>query len=410
MTGLRIVRNLLFLAALVLLVAPGCGSEDPLSAGDRFLSSGDTVNATRCYTQALHDGTDKAVIADRMKRVAIIEGRDQAHRDAAGELMRQGDYLAAVSALQKAREIDPLHPETRLQLARALVKLSRYEEARPLLDALRDENVRHPDVQLLLARCHYDRAEYGEAGEALRRVLQDAPNHDEARSFLSRIEEEKRRIGDRQELEARESFRRGVRALYAGNWARAAESFLFTLSCEPQLPRGSLPTENEIGESICEDYHLNALYSNLVFAYQRLGRMEEALGMLVALNELEGPDAAIHYKIGRIYEEQGYWKQSLHHLTLARNLQPELPGLRSALGLVHKKMGNYDESIREFRSALDTDPKNPVLHYNLAIMYKKIAQEKQALEELEKVRAMILPGTKFFYTVEEHLENLRAGR
>lgn len=410
MTGLRVVRNLIFLTALVLLVAPGCGSEDPLAAGDRFLTSGDTRNAVRCYTEALNSGTDKVVIADRMKRVAIIEHGDQAHQDAAAELMRQGDYLAAVTALQKAREIDPLNPETRLQLARALVKLSRFEEARPVLDSLQEEAIDHPDVKVLLALCHYDRAEYGEAAENLRTVLAQNPDNRDAHNLLSRIDEEKRVIGDRREIEAREAFRRGVRALYAGNWQRAAESFLFTLSSEPELPNGKLSPVAEVGETVLEEYSLTALYSNLVMAYQRMNRMEETLGMLIGLNELGSPSAGVHYKIGRIYEEQGFWKQSLEHLTEARNLSPELPGLRSALGLVYKKMGNYNDSIREFQSAIDIDPKNPVLHYNLAIMYKKMEDQKQATMELEKVRAMILPGTKFFYTVEEHLENLRAGR
>ena len=54
------------------------------------------------------------------------------------------------------------------------------------------------------------------------------------------------------------------------------------------------------------------------------------------------------------------------------------------------------------------NPENPVARYNLAIMYKKVEKTKEARQELEMLRSKLEPGTRFYYTVEEHLENLEA--
>ncbi len=406
MNVLKLTRNLLVLFAIVLLIAPGCKSSDLLEEGDRYLSMGNTTKAAEIYMQALKEGYDELVLSDRMKRIAIIDRKDSIHLKTAKNMMKNGDYLTAQMELNKALAIDSNNDNTKLLMARTHVKLSEFSAARLILDELSLASYDSSELNLLLAKCHYDRGDYHETKRYIQKSLTMQPDNKESKSFYNIVKNEATKIKELRQTESEEYFERGVRSLYSGSYKNAHE--FFTVSLSDNLPGETGVMENleDVGELIMEDYSLLSIYSNLVLVSSKLDKNEEVLAYLVAVNEIADPSPWIYYKMGKVYEKLGFWKQAHSRYSQAKTYGVNIPGLRPALGYVFKKMGRYSDSIAEFKNALDRDPKNPVLMYNLGIMYKKAQKTNMAKEQLARVKEIIKPGTKFYYTVEEHLANL----
>jgi tetratricopeptide (TPR) repeat protein len=264
------------------------------------------------------------------------------------------------------------------------------------------------DIYYLLARCYHERGSYIETRKYLNKALRTKTNHINSQKMLAQVDQEIIELNKCRKNEGLQEFEVGVRAFYAGNFQKAAEAFTASLAAKLPEATGKKEQFPLIADILMEEYSQLSLYSNLVLSWQKLNRQEEALGYLVAANEVLEPSPWIYFKIGKIYEKKGYWKQAGSRYMAARQLDPKLPGLSSALGFVYKKLGRYDLSVNEFEKEVSENPENPVARYNLAIMYKKVEKTKEARQELEMLRSKLEPGTRFYYTVEEHLENLEA--
>jgi tetratricopeptide (TPR) repeat protein len=245
-----------------------------------------------------------------------------------------------------------------------------------------------------------------ETREFLKKAIKLNGDYTIANNFLEEINNEISQINNMEKKEAEIYFNDGIRAIYAGNYKKAYEKF--TVSLAEYMPEkdGEMEDFQEVGELIMDEYSLISLYSNLILTAKKLDKFEDVLSYLVTINEISGPSAEIYYKIGKVYESKKYWQQANDRYKKALSMNSNISGLRSSLGYVYKKLGKYDDSVNQFEKALKKEPRNPVIMYNLGIMYKKIEKLNEAKEKLAKVKTFLKPGTKFYYTVEEHLSNL----
>ena len=101
----------------------------------------ETLDPTREYRQAKEAAEDTPTVHNRMR-----------HAAAAGELGKWDEAEAVYRAA--AQGVHAEDPALAYGLARALVELGRYAEARPLLEKLEAEHPRTPQTALQLARAY----------------------------------------------------------------------------------------------------------------------------------------------------------------------------------------------------------------------------------------------------------------
>ncbi|MGC9455437.1 MAG: DNA-directed RNA polymerase subunit alpha C-terminal domain-containing protein [Phycisphaerae bacterium] len=102
-----------------------------------------------------------------------------------------GDGASATEAYQKAREIDPDHPEATFRLAYYYDLHGEDEPARELYEACVSSPPVHANALLNLSVIYEDAGRYDDAVRCLRRILSVNPQHARARLFLRDAEASK---------------------------------------------------------------------------------------------------------------------------------------------------------------------------------------------------------------------------
>ena len=130
--------------------------------------------------------------------------------------LRSGKPEQAVALLQRARQADPANDNVKIELARILAALSRFEEAADVLNDLSADGKRDPEAVALTARLEFARVAAGAppAAELEERIASD-PRDSEARYQL------------------------GVRRLLAGDYETALDQLLEILRRDRRFRDGA---------------------------------------------------------------------------------------------------------------------------------------------------------------------------
>jgi tetratricopeptide (TPR) repeat protein len=142
----------------------------------------------------------------------------------AGRLYRAyGDDHAAKDHWARAAELDPLNPDSRIELARLYEQEGRPRDALNALLPLRETRSQNVSLWMHLGRLHAAFDELDEAEEALRRVVELAPQRSLGYAALAQVHLQ----ANHKAAEAAEFARQAVR-----RESTAANYFLLSTACE----------------------------------------------------------------------------------------------------------------------------------------------------------------------------------
>jgi tetratricopeptide (TPR) repeat protein len=264
----------------------------------------------------------------------------------------------------------PVSPAARLRLAETYVGAGRFSTAAVQLRKALKEREGSVQEHFLLAECYARLSLYEEALAHVQIVLAREPGHAEAKLEKANLLYLSNRL-----LEARDSLlpdledhtkapAAGAWNLLGnieyglGNWDKAAEAYTRVVQLQPEMPlflRNAARALERAGHSVeAVEMYLHAarlLFTEEAFdelslviprvralspenpevlameakTLYREGKIDEAFGILMALEEKGTEDSAVHYLLGIILSSRGRREEALPRLARAAELEPAFP-------------------------------------------------------------------------------------
>jgi tetratricopeptide (TPR) repeat protein len=125
-------------------------------------------------------------------------------------------------------------------------------------------------------------------------------------------------------------------------------------------------------------------HNNLGFAYNNMGRTDEAIAELILALRLKPDYAKAHNNLGNSYYEQGRIYEAIVEYKEAIRLKPDHAKAHNNLGLAYDMLGRTDEAIVRYRVALRLKPDFVDAHINLGLAYVNQGLTDEAVEELRE--------------------------
>jgi tetratricopeptide (TPR) repeat protein len=125
-------------------------------------------------------------------------------------------------------------------------------------------------------------------------------------------------------------------------------------------------------------------HNNLGFAYNNMGRTDEAIAELILALRLKPDYAKAHNNLGNSYYEQGRIHEAIMEYKEAIRLKPDHAKAHNNLGLAYDMLGRTDEAIVRYRVALRLKPDFVDAHINLGLAYVNQGLTDEAVEELRE--------------------------
>ena len=129
-------------------------------------------------------------------------------------------------------------------------------------------------------------------------------------------------------------------------------------------------------------------YYNRALAFQKEGRLDEAIADFNRVITLSPFDAKAHYERGRIYDDKGELAKSAADYDKALELLPTYLDALTSRGVLFGKAGAYADAIEQFSRAISIDPQNAESYNNRGLSFFLIGQMERAREDFS--RAIVL--------------------
>jgi len=263
-------------------------------------------------------------------------------------LLQAKRYTPARAEYRRILALQPEALEPRLGLARIAIRLGEYEEATRDFREVLARDPANPLALYNLGLLRYREGDYAEARDLLHRLLQIKEDHPEAHYTLGLTYA---RLG--REGEAEKEFRRVV----------------------------ALAPEN------------TRAHFNLASLYARAGRTKEAAEeqeIFRRLSDRMASDRAAEGKARELFLS-GDYAGALKEYDRLLELNPQSGRFQLGRGQCFLKMGEPDEAVAALEKARSLDPKLPDVHYHLAVLYQRRGEaenserERRAFEALEAI-------------------------
>ena len=234
-----------------------------------------------------------------------------------GELLANDErWDAAIEAYRDVPAKSPYSWDARIQIANALNKQEKPEEAAALLRAMSEERPSDASALVSLADLLRGRERYRMAAEAYERALE--------------------RVGDLQERHWPLLYARGIALERSKEWERAESDFLNALKLKPDQP-----------------LVLNYLGYSWVEQGKNLERAREMIEKAVAQRPNDG---YIIDSLGWVLFRMGDYEGAVRQLERAVELRPEDPTINEHLGDAYWRVGRRLEARFQWRHALALGP------------------------------------------------------
>ncbi len=360
-------------------------------------------DALRLLGQLLFAAGNHAAAADLVcKAIAHRPGAVDFHIDLARISRTMGDWKQAADSFARAVQINPFDsPETRFELAQALMAVGRLDEA-VAQARLVVEKTTTPDSLALLGGLLRLTGRVQESVDRLKQAVDLAPGRAEL-------------LGEY-----------GLALQQRGDFDLAEGCFEKSLQLKPDSPEmltclGSLRVERRRFELALDPLRravalrpdLTGAHFNLALAHTALGQVDDALRAYQIVLE-KNPNFVLAWEgLGRLLLEQkqyagaamafarmvalhptekGYLMQAQAHgglddldsavaaTELAVKIAPQSADAHAALGNELRWTGDLQRAIEEFRTALKLDPQHQAAHSNL--VYTLLADDSLSPKEI----------------------------
>jgi tetratricopeptide (TPR) repeat protein len=250
-----------------------------------------------------------------------------------------GKLSQAIESYQQAIMADPGNPSLFLDLARAQIYASDYENAKINAENAALLNPDNSQAHAIRAWALNDMGESLEAEAAVKKAIEIDPNNPLAYAIYAEILLDRGNYDDiedaidlsrkAQELapNALETLRaRGYVLLYTGNYAEAI---------------------NEYKSALAVNDKLWDLHYSLGAAYRLNGDYDLAVNELLAAVALNPTNTEILTELSRTHSTQGEYPKAIQYAEQAISVDPSQARLHGNLGVLLYKNGDYSAAIKE---------------------------------------------------------------
>lgn len=365
--------------------------DDPATlvvTGNVHLMAGDSVEARRCWEEALRRNPRFACAYNCLALVATAEG----------------DCAKAATLWRQALEIAPNMPDVRERLARVLIDLGKPQDAVAVLDQGPQKSTRKAESHFLLGQAYLELKDYEKARPCYEAAIQADPKHTRSYYGLATVVA---RVGQPEKAEAcRKKFHElktadleAVRAIkddastdLAVMRRRMAEALVGAAAVYDA--HGHLPKAEPLWRRAAAlDPRNTESRLQLALVYQRTGKGPDSLHLYRQLLEIEPGNPLYHTYAGalcvqlgqlaaaeaafenvvRLAPQRSWGYQGLAQIYLGTNrrlseakahaetavrLDPVAPNY-DILGEVCRATGDRAGALAAFRRAAELEPENP---------------------------------------------------
>lgn len=314
--------------------------------------------------------------------------------DSANGYNNVGDALIALHRFEEAeqylrrgRKIDPRHRNVLQNLAEALERQERDEEALDVYDGVLKFN--HEDILAHVSRAGLlvRMQRYAEVVESLEPVIALPPGSPSPSPLDARLHAQlslaARKLG---RLDEAEDHHRHALDLAPGD-----PGFIQNFA-ESLREQGSYEEALEWYGTVIE---LNPLFGlayagmgDILFQLRRYDeaadRFEEAVDLLSDSSRA----SAIHVFLARIAEAQGRPVAAEERYGRALALHPRNPDALNGLISLHFNQQRYEKALALFQTLIDIDPNNAEVHLNRGVVLHYLGRTDEALESLDRALSL----------------------
>lgn len=281
-------------------------------------------------------------------------------------LYMQGHYPGAITALQKALQLDPDLRNTVVLLALSYFSLNEFRKAVPLLEKAYAENKDDPIVAQHLGSAYLKVHEDAKALGALSRWVELEPNNPDALYY-------KGKAASYVSLNAFEKLKE-----VAPDSCRMHE-----LQAELLAQQGQTNAAvSEYQKALAASPELPGLHFELGTLYWESHRLPEARTELEQELQIGPYDAPTHYLLGDILLQQNELSTAGTHLSRALELEPDLINARLDMAKLYRLQGKNTEAILTLQAVIHSDNTRPEPHFMLYELYKSSKELAKADVEL----------------------------
>jgi len=358
-------------------------------------------------------------------------------------LHRQNQFDAAVTALEKAIEIDPDDSFLKRDLIRMYLSMGQDETAMSLLDSLVEQHPDNVENLLMMARLKKDDMRDERMHPLLERILELDPENRETYLRLGKIYMDNQQIPEALELFSRMAkrlpdyyvahFYLGEAHFLSGNYEAAEQAFLRTIDLEPDLiePRFRLVDilqnpENPAGDTSPD--RLLAMYEQILaidpensrarletaLLYHKTGQTDPAGRRLSDLGKEALNDTRLLMTAVDLYLSQKRYEDAVIVFSQMLEADPDNDNFNFFLGMAHESSQNPEQAIDHYLKVSPAHPQYKKTLLTIAFLYREAGQTDKAVAFLERHHRQspedidILTYLAAFYEKEDQLEKAMA--
>jgi tetratricopeptide (TPR) repeat protein len=289
---------------------------------------------------------------------------------------QKGDYLSAERDFRESLRNLPDRVSTMTNLASALIRLSKLDEANELCRKTISIDEGSAEAWLNLGLIARERSDYSAAAENFRRALDIDPDYSEARNNLASILKELERSADTA------AGARQATAVSADDFESAKTLFLSGLE---NLERSDFRSaESDFRESLKRVPDEVSTLTNLAATLIKLGRLDEARDLCLKAISLDGNSAQSWLNLGLIDKEQSDLPAALEKFRRAADLRPDYAEAFYNSGLVLKDLDRLTEAVASIRQALAVNSGYADAHSALGSLLLALGEMEEAEASLRK--------------------------
>ncbi len=244
--------------------------------------------------------------------------------DLASDLLKKGDYAAAVPEWKKAVALNPEYARAEISLGVALAKTGKTEEAMAAYRKAAEIDPDYPDSYAMLGFALASQGKLEEAIPELVKALQLDP--------------------------ADEASQRAFCAALSQSASRTKQAIEFC-----QLVLTGLPNDP-------------AVHVNLAVALFRSGNVNEAISHLEKAAELSPGDATIQSNLGAALAQRGRFAEAVPHFEKALAIDPQSAEAHYNLGTLYYLQQRVPDALAQWRQVVLLDPNHVLALNRLALV------------------------------------------
>jgi len=126
------------------------------------------------------------------------------------------------------------------------------------------------------------------------------------------------------------------------------------------------------------------ILNNTAYAFNKLGRHEEAVEAYRQATALDPKDAVLYTNLGGALHSLGRHEESIEVYRQALAVDQKYAQAHNGLGLALYFVGRYEEAIESYRQAIIIDPRGAALYINLGNALRSLGRNKEAIESYQK--------------------------